>query len=431
MALNHPWRAMLQWTRESDLMVLRQIFLAIVAYCLLSGSGLAQPALTLREAVDRALARHPDLATASFAVESQEGLKQQAGKTYNPSLNFQLEDVRAWQQPGYRVWNDGEYFAFLQQQWELFGKRQRRTEQADAALRIASLERELMRRQIALRVKAAYWQAVGAQQRRNLLQENLDNFGRIVEYHDLRVREGAMAEADLIRIRLERERLTLDFNQAALDAERSRILLQLAMGEDAFAALTLSETLEEMPQEPPFLIDPALAITQRVELAIRRVAIEQAGATIRLEQANARPDLTWTAGYKRAGPFDTLVLGAQFDLMIRNRNEGNIASAQAGERQAASMLRAAELMARAEAEAAAENYRIRRQQLERTLPQLRSQAQETAEIAEAAYREGGSDLLRLLDAQRVRIEARQVFVDAMVGYQLSLVELEAALGVPQ
>ncbi len=407
-------------------MLFRLTFASLV--CL---AAFAQPALTLRDAVERALARHPQLTIATLEVESQEGLKVQAGKTYNPSLNFQLEDVRAWQSPGYRAFQDGEYFAFLQQQWELFGKRQRRTEQADAAVRIASLERELARRQIALRVKAAYWQALGAQQRYTLLQDNLDNFARIVEYHEARVREGAMPEADLIRIRLERERLVLDFNQASLDAQRARILLQLAMGEDDFVAVSLAEALGETPINPTFATDPILALTQRVELAIRLLAIQQAGATIRLEQANARPDLTWVAGYKRAGPFDALVLGAQFDLMIRNRNEGNIASSQAEERQAGAMLRAAQQMVRAEAEAALENYRIRRLQLERTLPQLRSQAQETAEIAEAAYREGGSDLLRLLDAQRVRIEARQVFVEAMVAYHISLVELEAALGVPQ
>ncbi len=406
----------------------------IFRFVLMLTAGLAlsaQPSLGLREAVDRALAQHPDLVTATLEVESQEGLKLQAGKTYNPSLNIQLEDVRAWQQPGYRTFQDGEYFAFLQQQWELFGKRRRRTEQADASVRIAALERELARRQIALRVKSAYWQAIEAQQRRELLRENLENFSRIVDYHEARVREGAMAEADLIRIRLERERQSLDFNQASLDAERSRILLQLAMGDGEFNPVLLTETLEENPGPPSFATEPALAIGQRVELAIRRLAIEYAGATIRLERANARPDLTWTAGYKRAGPFDALVLGAQWDLMVRNRNEGNIASAQAEERQAASLLRGAEQMALAEAEAAAENYRIRRLQLERTLPQLRDQAQETAEIAEAAYREGGTDLLRLLDAQRVRIEARLVFVEAMVAYQLSVVELEAALGVPQ
>ncbi|MCC7340126.1 MAG: TolC family protein, partial [Bryobacterales bacterium] len=66
-----------------------------------------------------------------------------------------------------------------------------------------------------------------------------------------------------------------------------------------------------------------------------------------------------------------------------------------------------------------------------TLPVLRRQAMETASIAEAAYREGGADLLRLLDAQRVRIEAQQTYVEARVNYELAIVDLEQALGIPQ
>lgn len=407
------------------------MILRLLALPLLGITVAAQQQLTLKEAVEHALASHPDLVTASAEVESREGLKLQAGKTYNPSLNLQMEDLRAWQEPGFRAFQDGEYFAFLQQQWELFGKRKRRVEQADVQVRIAELEKDLARRQVSLRVKPAYWQALGAQRRLELMRENLSNFERIVDYHEARVREGAMAEADLIRIRLERERLMLDLSQAALGAERARILLQLAMGSDTFPSLQLTEPLDESATEPAFPVSAELAAAQRVEIAIRRLAVESAGAATRLQQVNAKPDLTWSAGYKRSGSFDAVYLGAQWDLIVRNRNEGNIASAMAEERQAAAMLRAAELMVRAEAEAAVRNYRIRREQLVHTLPLLRDQAVETAEIAEAAYREGGSDLLRLLDAQRVRIEAHLVFMEALVAYQASLVELEGALGVPQ
>jgi len=387
--------------------------------------------LSLRQAVHRALESHPELVTASAAVESRQGLRAQAGKTFNPSINLQVENLRAWQDPGYRTFNDGDYFAYLQQQWELFGKRARRVDIAEIQTQIAEMERELTRRQVSLRVKSAYWMALGAQRRVALLQENLRTFGRILEYHEARVREGAMAEADLLRIRLENERLKLDFSQALLNAERARIALQLAMGVDRYESLVLTEKLEETVPEPTFPVESALALSQRVELGIRRLHVESASATIRLQQANARPDLTWQAGYKRAGPFDALYLGAQWDLVVRNRNEGNIASAIADEKQTSSMLRTTEQIIRAEAEAAVLNYRIRRQQLATTLPQLRTQAVETAEIAEAAYREGGTDLLRLLDAQRIRIEARLIYMEALVNYQIGLVELEAALGVPQ
>ena len=45
-----------------------------------------------------------------------------------------------------------------------------------------------------------------------------------------------MAEADLIKVELEAERLSLDRETAALEGERSRFELLKAMGESATAA---------------------------------------------------------------------------------------------------------------------------------------------------------------------------------------------------
>lgn len=417
---------MIQWSFLSGSMIFRFLISLLFA-----SAAFGQQPLSVDEAVRRALENHPELAAATNRVESQQGLRLQAGKTYNPTFNFQWENLRSWETPGYRPWQESDIFGFLQQQWELFGKRRLRVEHASVQLRVAELERELAGRHIALHVKSAYWRALSAQRRLELLDENLANFQQIVNYHEVRVREGAMAEADLIRIRLEGERLALDRNESALAATRARLQLQLAMGEETFPALTLTEPLPDGLRVPPFPLDATTAATERVEVQIRRAVIDESAAATSLARANARPDLTWVAGYKRSGPFDTVVLGAQFPLTIRNRNEGNIAAASAEERYASSLLRAAQQAVLAEAEAALESYRVYRRQLESTLPVLRQQAQQTATIAEAAYREGGTDLLRLLDAQRVRIEARQLYMEARVNYEIAIVELEQALGIPQ
>jgi outer membrane protein TolC len=407
------------------------MFVRLSVLLFLVSAVFAQPSLSLGDAVERALRNHPELSAAQNRVEAQQGIRLQAGKTYNPSFNFQWENLRAWQNPGYRPAQESDIFGFLQQQWELFGKRTRRVEQASAQLRVTELEREFARRQVALRVKGAYWRALAAQQRASLLDENFTNFQRIIGYHEARVREGAMPEADLIRVRLEGERLALDLHAARLAATRARLQLQLAMGEEQFPAVTLTEALPSALRDPAFPLEASAAVTQRVEVKIREAAVAAASATTSVERANAKPDVTWLAGYKRSGPFDTLLVGAQVPLTIRNRNEGAIAAASAEERYAASLLRASQQAVLAEAEAAIESYRVFRRQLEQTLPLLRAQAQETATIAEAAYREGGADLLRLLDAQRVRIEAQQLYVEARVNYEIAIVDLEQALGVPQ
>src|SRR5690606_26344497 len=79
---------------RSELMFLR----AIIPF-LMVAAAFGQQSLSLDGAVQRALENHPELAAAANRVEAQQGLRLQAGKTYNPTFNFQWENLRTWQQP--------------------------------------------------------------------------------------------------------------------------------------------------------------------------------------------------------------------------------------------------------------------------------------------------------------------------------------------
>ena len=63
------------------------------------------------------------------------------------------------------------------------------------------------------------------------------------------------------------------------------------------------------------------------------------------------------------------------------------------------------------------------------LQPLREHAAGIAQISAAAYAEGGTDLLRLLDAERTRLDAELTWTRGMVDYRQSIVRLEAAEGV--
>jgi len=63
------------------------------------------------------------------------------------------------------------------------------------------------------------------------------------------------------------------------------------------------------------------------------------------------------------------------------------------------------------------------------LEQLAAHARDTARIAQAAYREGGADLLRLLDAERTRLDTELLRVQAFTEFRLSEAAVETALGV--
>lgn len=395
----------------------------------LAAQVLSQQSLTLESAVSAALERHPVLVAAQERIASARGAQRQAQLRLNPRLNLQTENARIPNgTPPFLFWQQTDNFAFLQQTFETAGKRARRTDVASIALRRGELEYELERRRVALRVRQAYWAAAGAQKIVELLEANRRTFQQIVEYHEIRVREGNMAESDLLRVKLEADRWALAANSAQLDLNRARIQLFREMGQTEFPEARLADALE-LREDRLIDVNIDLALAQRPELELARTAMEEARARLALQQATAKPNYDVLFGYKRATGYDTVIAGLQVDLPFFNRNQGNVETATAEIRVAQANQAATEALVRAEVRAAAAEYELRRRQVREFMGRFRAQAGETSRIAVAAYRLGGADLLRLLDAERLRIEIELQNERALMEYRQSIVQLENALGV--
>jgi cobalt-zinc-cadmium efflux system outer membrane protein len=408
-------------------MLFSMIFRLVPA--MIAVTAAAQTNLTLRDAVTTAMRDHPLLAAGRDRISVAEGLRRQAGFMPNPRLILQSENTRTYGNPSFVYWRDADNFAYLQQTFETAGKRDRRVDLASANVRRAELERELLERQIAGRVKQAYWYAVGARRAEQVLTEDLKNFQRIIEYHEIRVKEGAMAEADLIRVRLERERLLISLSSATLEAERARIHLYREMGQTQFPEVQFTEALEPVADPSGNPADVSQALEKRPEVRLARQLVEVARSSSGLQQAVSKPNVDVLFGYKRTTGFNTMLGGVQVDLPFHNRNQGNIAAAAADLKASESSLAATEALVKAEIQAAQRDYELRKRQVTESFITMRAQADEAARIADAAYREGGTDLLRLLDAQRVRIETQLLYFRALSEYHQSVVALDAALGV--
>jgi cobalt-zinc-cadmium efflux system outer membrane protein len=396
----------------------------MLAACL---GAAAQDALTAAQAVADALSAHPLLVAAAERVSASQAYRQQAALRPNPRFMYQTENLRVPVNTPFVALRDTDNFAFLQQTFETAGKRELRTGLAGARVRVAEAETALLRRQVATRVLLAYWAAAGALRVHELLLESQATFQQVVEYHEIRVREGAMAESDHLRVRLEAERIALEANNAFLEAQRARIHLFREMGRAQFPAARFDPL--ELAADRLIPADPEQALPRRPELVLAREQLDQARSALAVQRSLARPNLDALFGYKRTGGIDTALVGLQIDLPAFNRNQGNIGAAGAEVRAAEANLAAAEALIRAEIAAAGADYEVRRKRVQETLGRLRQQAAETSQIALAAYREGGADLLRLLDAQRLRIDIEVLSFRALTEYRQSIVALETALGV--
>jgi len=389
----------------------------------------AQLRLSLDDAVSRALQSRASLKAEAERVNAAEGLRRQAQLRSNPDFQFQNENLR----PGQTYTRDVDTLATINQPLDILGKRRERIAAADEAVNRAGADYELAQWQVSQQVKLAYWSARGAQEIREVLRTTVANFQRIVDYHAAQLSAGAIAEQDLLRIRLEHERLGISADLAGIDANRARIELLREMGETDFPELVLTEPwTAPAPSDRPALTE---VLARRVDVRAARVVVEQARAAVRVQDVAARPDLNLILGYKRtqlpdtAAGVNTALASVRITLPFADRNQGNRASAEAEVRRAEQQLAAVEAGVRAEYYAASQEFQMRRTEFETMLQPLREHAVAIAQIANATYAEGGTDLLRLLDAERARLEAELAWTRGMIEYQQSAVRLAAAEGV--
>jgi cobalt-zinc-cadmium efflux system outer membrane protein len=391
--------------------------------------GRAQAGLSLQDAVNQALQSRASLKAEAERVSAAEGLRRQAGLFPNPEFQFQNENLR----PGQTYTRDVDTLAMLSQSLDVLGKRKQRIALAGEGVLRTQAEVELARWQVAQRVKLAYWAARGSQEVRDVLKRTGENFQRIVDYHAAQLSQGAIAEQDFLRVRLEGERLKISADLAFIESNRARMELLKEMGRTDFSEFVLTEPLTIDSPVTPLGVEQALS--QRIEIRVARAALEQAQSNVKLQDVAARPDLNLTAGYKRTQLPDTTtgvntaIVTLRITLPTADKNQGNRLAAEAEVRRQQQLLAAVEADVRADYAGALQEYESRRAEFVNALEPLREHAANIADIAAAAYAEGGTDLLRLLDAERARLDAELAWARGMVDYQQSIVRLEAAEGV--
>jgi outer membrane protein TolC len=382
----------------------------------------AQNLLSLKDAIQQALARRPELKATAARTKASESLVSQAGLFPNPRLIFQSENIRT---SNFDFGQDSDTFLYGSQVIETSGRRGGRIDVAKSAAGRARLQEQQLRRQISQQVTEAYWNALATDATRRLYEENSRYFQQIVEYHEARLKEGKAAEVNVIRVRLEGQRLAAASENAKLDADKARLELARNIGTTSYD-WQLTEDLGTL--DPPRTIDGD-PVTERIEGKLVAQSLAQARSALKLERANGRPDLNAVAGYKRIQGLNTALVGLQLNLPLFDRNQGATASAKANVQAAEQDAEATQLLLRSELEIARREYEMRRRQVESWFRPLREQAVQISNISRTAYKEGGIDLLRLIDAERLRIESEITLIRSLNDYHKSVAALERAEGV--
>lgn len=390
---------------------------------------IAEPSgvVTLRDALALAVSRNPELAIYPYELRAADARALQAGLWPNPELEIEIEEVGG---TGDRSGFDGaETTVRIDQPIELGGKRAKRVRVAQLDKELAEWDYKAARLDVIRDATQAFVAVQAAQDRVTLARKVVDLSEQARAAAAQRVQAGRDSPVDELRagVALSTSRIELQKSEKALAAAR-HALAALWGGKSAAFDGVAGDLYEVSPPAAPE--EFATAVAENPDIARWESQERRQRAALRLEKANAVPDVTVGGGIQRFEETDdsAVVLGVGVPIPLFDRNQGGIreATAELGKarRQAeAAQVRTVAALSEAFAAltAAYEEATILRTDV---LPK----AQQAFAAAQDGYRQGKFDYLYVLDTQRTLFETQAGYIDAVEAYHRASAEAQRLTG---
>ncbi|HWA21954.1 MAG TPA: TolC family protein [Caulobacterales bacterium] len=375
-------------------------------------------ALTLDDAIARAVETDPGLAAASSGIDAALGGVRQARVRPNPTAGADIENVTR------RGGEPRDTTLSISQEIELGGRRSARINLADRELRGAELDRALRGLDLIRDVQTAYFDALVAQELVSIEQERLATaeslngaVARRVQAARDPLMAGARAEAGLAEARIA-------VTQAEAGAATALARLRSLIGGGDFS---LNTTALSLPPDGTH----AHPVGAESNPDLARLAAEQqrAAADTRLQRSLAWQNPALSFGFRRsepafgAGRDSSLTVGVSIPFGIFDRNQGNIARARANERTAEFNLEAGRRALQRETDALQRSIAADQAAIASIDRTVLPQAARALTLAQDGYNRGGFTYLDVIEAQRALSSARQVRLESLKSFH----ENEAAL----
>ena len=395
-----------------------------------------QQPVTLNQTISEALDKNLDLVAARYDVPIAQARIITARLRPNPIFSLEASHLIYPITPEFnkeKAAGPNEFAIRTDFILERGRKRERRIEVAEAARSVAELQVLNTVRTIVLSVETAFIDILQAKANLALASDSLRTFNEIVTVNTVRVKNGDLAEVELIRSQVAQLQFENTVRQAQLQVLTARARLQVLLGRgiteplvDATGEMrrdTVSQDLSALRQR---------AFDQRPDLlALRRDQI-RSQAELRLQLAQGKVDYTIGSEYRRqqgpAGFGNTMGFFFSSNLPIFNRNQGEIARATQEQPQVEARMTALETSVQNDVLVAYLQYSNALTTLNRVEGALLQRATDVRQITDYSYRRGEANFLELLDAQRAYNETMQAYNQARGEFARSLYGIDAATG---
>jgi cobalt-zinc-cadmium efflux system outer membrane protein len=403
------------------------------AMTLLIGPWLMVPShsqtLTLKTALQRALAANPRLTAAERDVGIATGQRIQAGALINPEVSYEQDN--SFGSGRYRGTKSAETTLQISQLFELFGKRDARVAVGQAGLEAAAIQRKAARLEVLSETAVAFLSVLGAQTRIRILDEQIAAIDKLAPLLHRRVDAGASSPAEIGRAEVASALVKADRERVSSTLASARRELAVLMGGTTAKFSAVSGRLNDLGRPPSFQV-VVTAIDSNPQLMRWTAVYAQRNAELLLARLKPYPDVRLSAGWRHydATGDDAVRLSLSVPIPVFDQNQGNILSAQ-------------ESLAKTRAEREANRNTLivlagrAYDSLQGSLRELKvlrdvaiPKSRQAADAIFEGYGQGRFTLLEVLDSQASVTQARLREQEAQQNFHIAVATIEGLVGNP-
>lgn len=336
----------------------------------------------------------------------------------------------------------------IYQEFEIGGKRQARVRSARLTTQMAQSDSADARRTLLLGLRQAFVAALQARSDLQFAQDNLADYGKVLDINRQMYKQGEISRADFLRIELQMLDFQNDLDDATLEMKTAKAALRGLLGSTNLPGdFEVAGELKAYPFDKNLPELEKLALANRPDLKSAEIGQDKAAADLRLAKANRWPDPTIGASYLHTGgevpgpnwfqPFypkgassNALGVGiASIPIPLFNRNQGEIARAQSEQLRSVFLTQAAQNQAIQEVESSYAAFVNARERIQKYEGTYLGYAKESLDIEEFSFQKGGASILDFLDAQRTYRSTQIAYRQQLAAYLDALAQLESAAGL--
>jgi outer membrane protein, heavy metal efflux system len=286
--------------------------------------------LTMGEAETIFLNKNLDLIAQKFSIDSAKATVITAKLYDNPDFSYS----NAFYNASTHHFFDPEMSVQVSQLIRLAGKRNKSIDLAKSGIDIAQYQFYDLLRTLRFVLRNDFYNVYFLEQSSQLYQLEIASLQKIVPAFQDQVKKGFMAPVDVLRIQSQLYTLQAEYDnlQTNIDNIQSELKVLIRANPSSYflPVAAISDANNEVISQINFqsLIDSA--IVNRPDLKALNANIVFSNYNLRLQKANAKPDITIGANYDRLGSYvqDYNGIGISLPLPLFNRNQGNIRNAK-------------------------------------------------------------------------------------------------------